>query len=143
MQKQFGIPAFQLVFSGIIALSWFFYAIFGPGMLCNSIGFIYPAYASYKAIESKLRDESTHWIMYWIIYTFFSVIETFSNAIVYYFPFYFAVKFGLLMWLFSPNTMGAGFVYTNFLKDYLSQISNRKDCSIHDDINGSRIEISD
>lgn len=119
IQKQSGIPALYLVMGGAIAFAGILHIIFGPGLLCNMVGFIYPAYASYKAIEMETREDDYQWLTYWVIYASFNVIETFGDIIVIYFPFYFAIKFGLLIWLFSPSTLGADFLYKNLLKVYI------------------------
>lgn len=140
LQKQFDIPALHFVLFGIIGISWFLYVVFGPGLLCNAAGFIYPLYASYKAIESKSRDEDTQWLTYWAIYALFTVIETFDALIVKYFPYYFAIKFGLLLWLFSPNTLGAEFIYINFIKPYLFDNEYRIDSIEYEQVDVTRYD---
>lgn len=75
------------------------------------------------AIENKNKGDDIQWIVYWVLYTFFSLIETFQDFILYWIPFYFAFKLALLLWAMLPQTRGAKFLYDNFLKDFLKKKS--------------------
>lgn len=113
--KEYFVPVVA-VFAAIVT----FFGI-GASTLCSIIGFVYPAYQSLLAVENKNKGDDVQWIVYWVLYTFFSLIETFQNFILYWIPFYYAFKLALLLWAMLPQTRGAKFLYDNFLKDFLKK----------------------
>ena len=77
---------------------------------------------SFKAIETDTKDDDTQWLTYWVVYSFFSVLETFVSFLLSWIPFYFAIKLAFLFYLFSPKTRGAQNIYENFLKRALDSV---------------------
>lgn len=116
---------------GFILLSLVFFGI-GAGSLCSIVGFVYPAYKSLLAIESKSRGDDTQWLIYWVVYCFFSMIEVFTDFLLYWIPFYFAFKLAFLLWAMLPQTRGAQFLYNNFLKDFLKKNESKIDAALDD-----------
>ena len=104
----------------------------GAGSLCSIVGFVYPAYKSFEAIESKNRGEDTQWLIYWVVYAFFSIMEVFIDFLVYWIPFYYAFKLAFLLWAMLPQTKGAKFLYDSFLKDFLKQNESKIDAALAD-----------
>lgn len=90
----FLIPiVFQLFISGATAF-FALYLIVGIGqqLICNIIGFLYPAYCSMKALESPKKEDDSKWLTYWVVYACFVNIEFFSDLIVSWFPLYWMAK---------------------------------------------------
>ena len=104
----------------------------GAGSLCNIIGFLYPAFKSFEAIETKQKGDDTQWLIYWVVYAFFSIIEVFVDFLIYWIPFYYAFKLAFLLWAMLPQTKGAKFLYDNFLKDFLKKNESKIDAAWND-----------
>ena len=81
-------------------------------MVADICGFCYPAYMSFKSIESSdTTDDDVQWLTYWVVFALFSIVENFMSFLVSWIPFYFAIKVCFFLWLYHPKFMGAGLVY--------------------------------
>ena len=81
------------------------------------IGFLYPAYCSFKAIESPESNDDVQWLTYWVVFGFLNIIETFTDILLYWFPLYFTLKTILVIYLVYFR--GAAFAYAHFLRPLL------------------------
>ena len=102
------------------------------------VGFVYPALKSFQAIEHRSTTSSssstdvTQWLIYWVVYSFFSIIEVFIDILLYWIPFYYAFKLAFLLWAMLPQTRGAKFLYDSFLKDFLKSKESMMDRALRD-----------
>eukprot|EP00055_Hartaetosiga_balthica_P002193 m.3025 g.3025 ORF g.3025 m.3025 type:complete len:191 (-) comp2007_c0_seq1:925-1497(-) len=67
------------------------------------VGTIYPSYYSFKAIESSDKSDDTRWLVYWVAFAAFSLIETFTDVILFWFPPYYIVKLIILIGFMWPD----------------------------------------
>ncbi|KAJ3143125.1 ER membrane protein DP1/Yop1 [Physocladia obscura] len=103
------------IFGGIIALLsiFVFFNIFGA-LITALLGFLWPAYQSFKAIEAQNKALNTQWLTYWT-----NIIEVFSDTLLYWVPFYYAFKAIFVLYLIAPQFHGAQVIYNKVLEPYL------------------------
>ncbi|KAL3783504.1 hypothetical protein ACHAWO_009722 [Cyclotella atomus] len=130
LEDKTNVPKEYFVLGGGFLLSIAFLSGIGTQPLCLVIGFLFPAFKSVRAMETHNSSEVTQWLVYWVVYAFFSVIEIFVDTLVYWIPFYFRFKLGFLMWAMLPQTRGAKYLYDNFLKDFLVKSSSKIDTAV-------------
>ena len=100
---------------------------YGSFIITSLLGFLYPAYMSFKAVESTGTDDDTQWLTYWVVYSFFTV---FNDMIIYclgFIPFYYIVKAVLYVWMFHPRTKGAVLLYAKVIRPLLQKYEGKID----------------
>ncbi|EJK70245.1 hypothetical protein THAOC_08407 [Thalassiosira oceanica] len=134
LEQKYNIPKERIVVGGVLVI--FFAIAFGltAASLCSIIGFAYPSYKSFEAIEKRTGSgggpEVTQWLIYWVVFSFFSIIEVFVDTLLYWIPFYWAFKVAFLLWAMLPQTRGAKFLYDSFLKDFLRSNESKIDAAL-------------
>ncbi|CAO3677877.1 unnamed protein product [Rhizopus stolonifer] len=118
-ERRTGVPK-SYVALGAAALGFvmIFFNIAGQ-LLTNFVSWIYPAYASFKAIESPSKEDDKQWLTYWTVIGFVQTVEYFSDILLYWFPFYYLFKTLLVLYLALPQFRGAETLYARFLRPYL------------------------
>ncbi|KAF5186785.1 Receptor expression-enhancing protein [Thalictrum thalictroides] len=94
---------------------------------CCSVGIVLPIYNTFKAIENKDQYEQQKWLVYWAAYGSFSLVEVFTDKLLYWFPLYYHMKFAFLVWLQLPTVFGARHMYTRHLRPFLLRHQARLD----------------
>lgn len=131
-QEKTNIPKEYLVLGASTLFALIVVLAVGIGSLTSIVGFVYPAFKSFQAIETKSKGDDTQWLVYWVIFAFFSIAETFVDYLLYWIPFYYAFKLAFLLWCMLPQTKGAKFLYEAFLKDFLKKNESRIDAALAD-----------
>jgi len=119
-------PAYLVV--GFVAFV-FLFVLFGVGAnpLCNLVGFVYPMYASFKALKTGDKDDDTTWLTYWVVYGFFTVAESLTDFLALWIPFYYLIKISFLIWCMHPITQGSKKIYDFLIEPLLSKYEEHID----------------
>eukprot|EP00752_Nemacystus_decipiens_P012470 g11044.t1 len=109
---------FLLLFS---VVSVVLYIIGGLALIVNLIGFCYPAFASFKAIDSPDALASQQLLSYWAIFGAFFTLETSFGFLTAAIPYYNLVKGFIFVYSFHPYTRGATLVYDTVIRPLVIQ----------------------
>jgi receptor expression-enhancing protein 5/6 len=127
LEKKTGVPKVTMVLG---AVSFIFVLIFfnlGGKIITDLIGWVYPAYSSFKAIESPATNDDVQWLTYWTVFGFVNIVEYFSDALLFWFPFYYLFKTLFVLWLALPSFRGAELIYKSGLRQVLLQYAPKVD----------------
>jgi receptor expression-enhancing protein 5/6 len=94
----------------------------GMKLVSNLVGFFYPAYMSFKALEGgkSIDGDATQWMTYWIIFCSLNLMEETFPFITRVVSFYYVIKVLAVIYLYHPKTTGAQVIYNAGLRPYLA-----------------------
>ena len=115
---------------GVISIFLFLYTIIGMEVITNLTGFVYPAYKTWKYIDSKDNEEKNKWLFYWFLFSSIMLMETITNLLFLFIPFYYQLKLLFLVWLFHDSTRGSEIIYERYFKQLLKNVDNKKNIVI-------------
>ncbi|KAL5707041.1 HVA22-like protein e [Ranunculus cassubicifolius] len=91
----------------------YLHALAGPVMML--------IYASVIAIETTSKVDDEQWLAYWILYSFFTLIEMAIQPVLAWIPIWYDMKLIFIAWLVLPQFRGAAFIYERFVRDKVKQ----------------------
>lgn len=123
LEEDHGIPKVVIFALGSLILLCSLFVIGGAKLISDLVAFLYPAYESFKAIDSADGSGAdTQWLTYWVVFAVISIFEQCAQFLVAWVPFYFFIKIAFFIWLYHPSTLGAGMIYKSlrpFILPYL------------------------
>ncbi|TDH66923.1 hypothetical protein CCR75_001902 [Bremia lactucae] len=120
LEKQTGIDKFYIFCVVTVLVGIILFVVGGEDLVVGLVGFIYPAYMSFKAINTPGTGDDTQWLTYWVVYSFFNLTESVTDLVLSWMPFYFFVKIGFLVWTYHPSTHGSKLIYNTLIKPYVT-----------------------
>jgi len=120
----------RLYLANTVIIVFIAYMIFGSfaQLICNLIGFVYPAYASLGALNAPPNEQHTidqiqHLLRYWVVFAFMSLADFFSGYLFRIIPFYWLSKMVFLVWCLAPiPNNGSTFLYVRFIQPVFKQV---------------------
>ncbi|KAF4636301.1 hypothetical protein G7Y89_g1772 [Cudoniella acicularis] len=83
--------------------------------------FLFPVFASYKALKTSDPALLTPWLMYWVVLACALLFESWAGFILVWIPFYAWIRLGFLLYLILPQTQGARVLYQTQVHPFLRE----------------------
>ncbi|XP_046744549.1 receptor expression-enhancing protein 5-like isoform X1 [Diprion similis] len=130
-EKKIGVDRLYIFLASVGFLALYLVVGIGQQLVCNIIGFLYPAYCSMKALESPQKDDDTKWLTYWVVFAVFTIIEFFADYIVFWLPIYWLIKCLFYVWLMVPiEYNGSLIIYRRVIRPKFLQYQPNLDAII-------------
>lgn len=110
VSKVFFFVGFTALFCGLLYLAG------GAKLMVDLAGFLYPAYMSFKALDTAETTDDVQWLTYWVVFATFSIIDGTIGFVTGFIPFYYYIKIAFLVWLYHPQFMGATVLYNQAIR---------------------------
>ncbi|KAI9051195.1 hypothetical protein LZ554_005297 [Drepanopeziza brunnea f. sp. 'monogermtubi'] len=81
--------------------------------------FLFPVFASYKALKTSDPALLAPWLMYWVVLAVALFVESWTGFILFWIPGYAWVRLGFLLYLILPQTQGAKVLYQSHVHPWL------------------------
>lgn len=103
----------------------------GDELIVHLFAFVYPFVQTIKVIESGNKSEFTDWLIYWVVYGFMGVLDTFSDYFLYWIPFFAPAKLAFLVWCWAPNYKGSNTIYYSLVQPLFKQHESTIDSALN------------
>ncbi|KHO01608.1 pathogenicity protein [Metarhizium album ARSEF 1941] len=82
--------------------------------------FLFPIFASYKALKTSDPAQLTPWLMYWVVFSICLLVESWLSFILFWIPFYGYFRLLFFLYLILPQTQGARLLYEEHVHPFLA-----------------------
>lgn len=95
MEEATGYPAAWFFGGASLLILSLLTALGGAKLLVDLVGFVYPAYMSFKSMDGNGDD--TQWLTYWVVFSAMSLTETVFSFVTALIPMYFWLKIAIIV----------------------------------------------
>lgn len=135
-----------VIAAGVICIAFVLWGSMGE-LLCRVVGYLYPMYASFRALEDGEHEQVSNWLKYWVVFAAIMLTDSLFYWVLCWIPLYSFLRLLLIVWLFSPVTFGAKMTYRWLVEpvlcNYRSSIDLALDQSaeeLHGTLTGERYD---
>ncbi|KAI9820223.1 MAG: hypothetical protein M1827_005845 [Pycnora praestabilis] len=89
--------------------------------LSSIVTVLFPIFASYKALRTSDPAQLTPWLMYWVVLSCALLVESWTDWILVWVPFYPWLRLLTHAYLVLPQTQGARILYQEHIHPFLAQ----------------------
>jgi receptor expression-enhancing protein 5/6 len=86
------------------------------------VGFVYPAFQSFKALQTKTDDDDTQWLTYWVVFSVMITFEHVFEFLISWLPFYYEFKVLFQLWLTFTDKAGK-IIYEAYVQELFQALS--------------------
>ncbi|KAB5566279.1 TB2/DP1, HVA22 family-domain-containing protein [Coniochaeta sp. 2T2.1] len=90
-------------------------------LLSSIASFLFPLFASYKALQTSDPAQLTPWLMYWVVLACALLVESWTDWFLVWIPFYAYLRLLFLLYLVLPQTQGARIIYQTHIQPWLHE----------------------
>ncbi|KAK3897678.1 TB2/DP1, HVA22 family-domain-containing protein [Staphylotrichum tortipilum] len=90
-------------------------------LLSSAASFLFPLFASYKALKTGDPTQLTPWLMYWVVLACVLLVESWTEWFLVWIPFYAYIRLLFLLYLVLPQTHGARDIYLQYIHPRLEE----------------------
>ncbi|KAK4126975.1 hypothetical protein N657DRAFT_640859 [Parathielavia appendiculata] len=90
-------------------------------LLSSVASFLFPLFASYKALKTSDPAQLTPWLMYWVVLACVLLVESWTEWFLCWIPFYAYIRLLFLLYLVLPQTQGARLIYEEHVHPLVEQ----------------------
>lgn len=132
VEKASGVKRLYIAYGVMAFMGLYLMVGYGADFICNLIGFVYPAYCSIKAIESKEKDDDTKWLTYWVVYASFMLVEFFADIFLFWIPLYWFLKCCFLIYCMIPGPFNGSIkIYHSVIRPFVLKHEGKIDSALN------------
>lgn len=87
----------------------------------------YPAYMSFKALNTDDVDDDRKWLVYWTVYGTIRIAEPLVYPFLRHLPYFPIIELFFLVWLYHDSTNGANLLYEHYIRPALEKHEEKID----------------